>query len=175
MDPDRFWALIDEARELADGEDAATRADSQAEHLVEILKQRSTPEIEDFERRFLTLMNESYRWDLWGAAYIIHGGCSDDGFDYFRAWLIGQGREVFTRALADPESLLEIALSEPDPKHVVLEGESLLYAAAEAYEARTADDLDVPVPQRPSEPTGKAWEEDELPKMFPRLWTKFGG
>lgn len=174
MDPDRFWALIEQARELADGDDAASLAESQAEHLVEILKQRSTPEIEDFERRFLTLMNESYRWDLWGAAYIIQGGCSDDGFDYFRAWLIGQGREVFRRVLADPESLLEIALREPDPKQVVLEGEPLLFAAAEAYEARTADDLDVPVPQRASEPAGKPWEEDELAGLFPKLWEKFG-
>jgi hypothetical protein len=173
MDPDRFWALIAEALELADGDDAETRAESQAEHLVEILKQRSTPEIEDFERRFMTLMNESYRWDLWGAAYIIHGGCSDDGFDYFRAWLIGQGRDVYQRALKDPESLLEIALREPDPKQVVFEAESLLYAAAEAYEARTADDLDVPVPQRASEPAGKPWEEDELPEKFPKLWAHF--
>jgi hypothetical protein len=61
MDAARFWALIDESRELAEGEDAASRADSQAEHLTELLKQRSTPEIEDFERLFMELMNESYR------------------------------------------------------------------------------------------------------------------
>jgi len=26
-----------------------------------------------------------------GAAYIINGGCSDDGFEYFRRWLVLQG------------------------------------------------------------------------------------
>ena len=42
-------------------------------------------------------MDDSYRWDLWGAAYLANGGCSDDGFDYFRGWLIGQGRKVSAR------------------------------------------------------------------------------
>ncbi len=32
--------------------------------------------------------------DLWGAAWVLLGGASDDAFDYFRCWLIGQGREV---------------------------------------------------------------------------------
>jgi hypothetical protein len=173
MDAARFWALIDESRELAEGEDAASRADSQAEHLTELLKQRSTPEIEDFERLFMELMNESYRWDLWGAAYVIHGGCSDDGFDYFRAWVISQGQDAFRRVLADPEALLEFVKAEPDPLEVVLEAESLMFAAADAYIARTAEDLDVPVPQRPAEPRGKAWEEDELPALFPKLWKHF--
>ncbi|MBK8207550.1 MAG: DUF4240 domain-containing protein [Planctomycetes bacterium] len=175
MDVSRFWALIDEARELAEGSDATERAASQAEHLTQLLKQRSAAEIETFERRFHELMNQSYRWDLWGAAYVIHGGCSDDAFDYFRAWLIGQGREVFERALKEPESLLELARQEPDPTSVELEAEPLMYAAADAYIARTAEDLDVPLPQRPDEPRGKAWEENELPKLFPKLWAHFEG
>jgi hypothetical protein len=43
--------------------------------------------------------------DQWGAAYLANGGCSDDGFDYFRGWLIGQGRKVYETVLADPDSL----------------------------------------------------------------------
>ena len=38
---------------------------------------------------------------LWDAAYLINGGCSDDGFDYFRGWLVDQGRETFERCLAE--------------------------------------------------------------------------
>lgn len=34
-----------------------------------------------------------YRRDLWAAAYIIGGGCSDDSFIDFRAGLIAQGHE----------------------------------------------------------------------------------
>ena len=50
-------------------------------------------------------MNESYRWDLWSAAYLANGGCSGDGFDYFRGWLIGQGRTAYETVLADPDAL----------------------------------------------------------------------
>jgi Holliday junction DNA helicase RuvA len=70
-------------------------------------------------------------------------------------------------------ALLDFVKAEPDPREVVLEAESLMYAAADAYIARTAEDLDVPVPQRPAEPRGKAWEEDELPALFPKLWKHF--
>jgi Protein of unknown function (DUF4240) len=35
---------------------------------------------------------ESYDWNLWGAVYLMQGGCSDDAFDYFRGWLVMQGR-----------------------------------------------------------------------------------
>jgi hypothetical protein len=52
-------------------------------------------------------MAESYRWDLWGAAYLINGGCSDDGFDYFRGWLLSQGRAIWQATLADPDSLAD--------------------------------------------------------------------
>lgn len=33
--------------------------------------------------------------------------CSDDGFIDFRAWLVGQGRNVYMTALKDPGSLAE--------------------------------------------------------------------
>lgn len=175
MDASRFWAMIEEARGLADGEDAAERCASQAQHLTELLKDRSAAEIEAFERRFHEYMNESYRWDLWGAAYIIHGGCSDDSFDNFRAWLIGQGRETFEGALKDPESLIGICSAEPDPANVDFTCEDLMYAAADAYIARTAEDLDVPLPQRPDEPRGKEWTDEDLPRLFPKLWKHFEG
>ena len=54
------------------------------------------------------MLAASYREDLWGAAYLINGGASDDGFEYFRGWLMTQGRAVFARAVADPDSLAEL-------------------------------------------------------------------
>jgi len=50
-------------------------------------------------------MADSYRVDLWGAAYLINGGCSDDAFEYFRGWLIVQGRGTYERIVADPPIL----------------------------------------------------------------------
>lgn len=56
---------------------------------------------EDFRRQ----LARAYSWRVWGAAYLINGGCSDDCFVYFRAWLIMQGRTVFEATLRDPDSL----------------------------------------------------------------------
>ncbi len=110
-------------------------------------------------------MSIAYRWDLWAAAYIINGGCSDDGFEYFRAWLIAQGERVFHDALADPETLVDRA--EPDA-----DAEGMLYAAAAAYESRVGARLPRGVAP-PSNPAGEPWSEEDLPRMYPRLWARF--
>ena len=39
----------------------------------------------NFEVHHRQRFADSYDWGLWGAAYVIDGGCSDDNFDYFRA------------------------------------------------------------------------------------------
>ncbi|WP_217498085.1 MULTISPECIES: DUF4240 domain-containing protein [Sphingomonas] len=44
-------------------------------------------------------MIRSYRWDLWRAAKVAKGGVSDDGFEYFRTWLISRGRANSKRFL----------------------------------------------------------------------------
>jgi hypothetical protein len=44
-------------------------------------------------------MADSYQGDLRAAAYLINGGASDDGFEYFRGRLITQGREVYAGVL----------------------------------------------------------------------------
>ena len=48
-----------------------------------------------------TFMQKSYLSSLWAAAYILMDGCSDDTFDYFRGWLIAQGKETFEKVLDD--------------------------------------------------------------------------
>lgn len=173
MDDPTFWQMIDESRALCDGDDAVARAESQAEHLVALLKKRSDYEIEGFERRFTELMNASFTWELWGAGVIINGGCDEDGFEFFRAWIIGQGRQVYEQALADPQSLLALVKAEPDPKDVLFEAEPLIFAAGEAYIARTSEDIDVAMPMRAAEPKGRAWDDEELPRRFPALWAHF--
>lgn len=45
-----------------------------------------------------------YRYDLWAAAYLIGGGCSDDSFTDFRAGLIGQGCDWYEQATTSSDS-----------------------------------------------------------------------
>ena len=66
-----------------------------------VLRELSAAEIEAFERAFHEQQRHAYSWDLWGAAYIMNGGASDDGFEYFQRWLISKGRTVFEAAVAD--------------------------------------------------------------------------
>lgn len=93
MDETEFWEIVDRTREAADGD-----PEEHAELLVERLAQLDPDSVLDFARHFESRYNRAYTWDLWGAAWVLLDGASDDAFDYFRCWLIGQGREVFEGA-----------------------------------------------------------------------------
>ncbi len=161
MDAATFWQLIEDSRENAGGD-----PDEQAEQLTDLLSDLPPDEILAFDRMLRELLAAAYRWDLWAAAYIINGGCSDDGFEYFRLWLIAQGERVYREALADPETLVDRAEAD------ATDAESLLYAAADAYRVETGRDL----PGKsgdPSEPAGERWNEANLKLLFPKLWAAF--
>lgn len=105
MNKQRFWQLVEAARDQAsglDGEEAVT------DRATSLLATYPAEEIVATRQVLWDLMADSYTNPLWAAAYVLNGGCSDDGFDYFRGWLIAQGREVFERAVADPDVLAEV-------------------------------------------------------------------
>ncbi|HLL38025.1 MAG TPA: DUF4240 domain-containing protein [Streptomyces sp.] len=170
MDETEFWELIDTTREAAEGD-----PEEQAELLVDRLLQLDPEAVLDFARHFEARYNRAYRWDLWGAAWVLLDGASDDAFDFFRCWLIGQGREVFEGAVHDPDSLADL-LDEFD-EEIDGDGEDLGYAADEAYEQLTGTVApDLGVPPAPAEPEGTPVDfEDEsaLAERYPRLWYRF--
>ncbi len=104
MTVDAYWALIDQARARA----ADADADAVAAALTGLLTEAGVDAVRDADHAYRSLAATAYGWPLWGAAYVINGGCSDDGFEYFLGWLIGQGRDVFERAVAEPDSLAEV-------------------------------------------------------------------
>jgi hypothetical protein len=167
MDRTAFWNLIERTRKKSGGEQ-----DRQMDALREELEALAPVEIVDFQTHFDTLRAESYDWDLWGAAFSIRGGCSDDGFIDFRSWLISQGRAVFEAAVADVQSLAEVA--NPDEDDCTFE--EFAYVAADVYEGKTGRD-EIPSKAEPEsdDPSGEPWEEEELPKRFPKLWSKYAG
>ena len=162
MDENEFWALIDRSR---DGH--VDDVGAQEEALEKLLTGRPRDELEAFDRIYREQLARAYRWDLWGAGYVIAGGMSDDSFDYFCDWLISRGRDVFERALADPESLADVADGD-------VEAEGLRYAVLKAYETTHGDELAVSAPHQPAEPAGEEWDEDDVDERYPRLAAKFG-
>jgi hypothetical protein len=163
MTEEQFWTFIARSREKF------TECEKQAAELACLLSSQSAKEIQSFDDHFAAKRQQAYRWKLWGAAYLINGGCSDDGFEYFRCWLIGQGREVFENALENPDSLADLLSGDED----FVECEDLLYAADKAHEDLTGR----PLPPRnhagSTSPEGSEWEEEELVEILPRLAAKF--
>jgi hypothetical protein len=158
---DEFWKIIEAA--LAN----TKNGEADMNVIKRSLEGMTAEEILGFDRELQRRRAESYRWDLWAVAYIVNGGCSDDGFDYFRGWLISKGRKYFETAMADPVRAADEA--EPD----ACECEDLLYVASSVYKEKTGEfppKSDVPFP---SNPAGKAWEEDQLEKLYPALWARY--
>lgn len=129
-------------------------------------------EILAFDQIYDEMRARAYRWDLWGAAYLLNGGCSDDGFEYFRGWLIAQGEKVFQNSLSDPDGLADVVTDEQIAE-AFFESEEMLYVARQAYEAKTGAEM----PPYESafayaEPGGERWTEDELKTLLPKLWAK---
>jgi hypothetical protein len=171
MDRSQFWKIIDTSRKKAKGD-----LDAQVEALREELQSLSPEEIISFQEFFDEFWWRAYRWDLWGAAYIIGGGCSDDGFLDFRAWLISKGERAYEAALTDTESLVKVVKEEDDD----CQFEGFQYVASQVWEDKTGKHMDE-FPRTklkyPDSPAGEEWSEegDDLERRFPKLWRKFGG
>jgi Protein of unknown function (DUF4240) len=173
---DGFWDLVETARGMVD--DTVVDPDGVADALVKALSALPAAEIVRFGVEFDLLQGESYRWDLWGAAYLINGGASDDGFDSFRGWLVAQGREIWEAALADPDSLADVIDEDIEDDFEGFDGEALLAVGSEAYAATagSARDywsaVDAATPEAPDVPAGQNFDfddSDELQARFPRL------
>ncbi|WP_405853696.1 DUF4240 domain-containing protein [Streptomyces sp. NBC_00090] len=172
MDKQQFWQLIEAARNQAsnpnDGEAVAREATS-------LLASRPVEEIVAAEQVLRDLMVDSYTNPLWAAAHIANGGCSDDGFDYFRGWLIAQGREVFEHVVADPDALAELPIvqaSAADGRD--LEGEDMLGIVWNAHISATGDQLPTSPPTIRYRELDPTWNFDfddhgEMTRRLPRL------
>ncbi|MBY8875154.1 DUF4240 domain-containing protein [Micromonospora sp. PLK6-60] len=172
MRTDEFWQLIDEARAGAGGE-----ADAVAARAVALLAERDPADILGYARQQQRVLTASYRVDLWGAAYLINGGASDDGFEYFRGWLMTQGRAVFAKAVADPDSLAELprvraaALSGEE-----FDGEEMLSVPWDAYRKATATELPADRDPVPEPDLNDFWDfddEEEARRRLPKLAALF--
>jgi hypothetical protein len=161
LDQMQFWKLIEETKAGVGGD-----CKEHVDRLRAKLSGLSEEEIITFAETMENMLHEAYTWELWVAAYIINGGCSDDMFEYFRLWLIAQGEQIFKRAVIDPEALADFPGELPDYALC----EELGYVAEDAYEQKTGEEMpDYQMPSALARPRGRRCKEGEEDQLYPRL------
>lgn len=166
MNNSAFWELIESTRQAA-GNDTGR----QSELLEERLRGLPPASIVDFQRIRHRLDEGAYTWEVWGAAYVVEDGCSEDCFRDFRAYLISLGRKPYETALSDPDSLAPIVQDEEQG-----DWENADSVAGDAYENVAGEDLPVSDSDLSGEPRGKPWDdenEDGLVRRYPQLAARF--
>jgi Protein of unknown function (DUF4240) len=140
------------------------------------LCQLPADQIAAFDAIFRALRERAGTAHVWSAGLLLNGGHgSDDGFEYFRNWLISRGRATFERALHDPDSLADEAV--PVGAHgPSAEFESYGYAAGDAYLAVAGEGLELGDLSQPLESDDADFDEsaEALQRRVPRLWSKYG-
>lgn len=161
INEERFWKII---------ETAGLEADSpteQVEAITSRLEEFRAGQIKRFQKILDQKMRLAYDWDIWALAYMAQGGCSDDAFEGFRAWLVLQGRRTFDLALQDIRKVMEFV-----PAGLETDSAELCSAAVIAYETRTGKAL--PASKIPLEnPKGQAWEEDEIKQAYSEVFSYY--
>lgn len=164
MKEDEFWKLIDNSLTTS-----GNNYQTQIASLKQILTALDPTEIVKFDNTFTALLAASYDYKLWGASYVINGGCSDDCFEYFREYLIAHGKDKFYGTFQDPESCVSWMKSEEEDNW-----EGIRYSASEAYKQKTGKDI--PKTYQPKyELKGKPFDEATVDKQYPKLAKKFFG
>lgn len=163
MQEQKFWSIINATRDTT-----SNKLEARIGALEQQLSRLSLEEIQGFQRQYDQMIHRANRWDLLGAAYLMNGGCSDDGFRYFCHWLISEGQATFEQALVEPDFLAE------SPRQEYFELESFGYVALGVFARKGGGELARDFTIELTMPTGKEWFEDELQSLFPKLATKYG-
>jgi hypothetical protein len=161
-----FWQLIAETRA------AAHNDTGEQSHLLEERLSKMPPQaILGFERIRHGLDEGAYTWDMWGAAYVIEDGCSDDCFRDFRGYVISLGRTAYENALQNPDSLAPVAQDAENG-----DWENADDPAPDAYSSATGNDYPSDTSDLSGDPRGQAWDdsnEQSLIQRYPALAARF--
>ena len=131
MDKTTFWKIIEEVNASVDSDDKEAILKKTMEKLMDY----EPKEINEWKNILDFYHDLAKREQLWAACAAIGDHYTDDGFEYFRAWLISKGHDVYRNALQDPDTLAEINI----PKHSA-EFESFWYVANYAYDRKKVYD-----------------------------------
>jgi Protein of unknown function (DUF4240) len=166
MNQAAFWGLIGNARADADND-----TERQSELLEERLSKLPPRQIVRFQQIRRQMDERAYTWDIWGAAYVIDDGCSDDCFRDFRAYLISLGPRAFAAALKNPDSLAPIVQDAEQG-----DWENADDVAPDAYQTASGDDFPADSSDLSGSPRGEPWDDESqetLVQRYPALAARF--
>lgn len=173
IDEDLYWSII--AKSLKQ----TTNQDAQEQFLIKEIRELTPIQIIGFRLRTDKLLYDTYNSEMWCAGYIMNGGCSDDGFEYFRNWVISRGKETYYNAKENPDNLIK----EVDDGLEMYDFEGFWYVALEAFKQKTGKDLydfidnenfKTKEGQYPQfEFTWQEGDPESMKKICPKLFEKF--
>jgi hypothetical protein len=173
MSSDEFWATMGRTSSCAENWGCQLLA------LRTVLSAKSASDLVSFDLAFHAQMAQAHTWRLYGAAYIAHGGLSEDGFASFRRWLISKGQRTFHMVTEDPDSLGDFV---PPGATSALEFDLIADVAGSLWTERTCSSWDALSSLRRNngmryrtEPRGSPFSSDDelLAKQYPRVWRRF--
>lgn len=159
IDENCFWDLIETAKHNSES------SSEQMDLLLTALETFKAAEIKKFRLVLDATMDTLLHWDVWALAYLAMGGCSDDAFEYFRSWLILQGRQVVATVVDDVQKLECLPSGS-------LRVEGLLSIPELAYENRSGKPLRL-AKRNPALVKGRQWEESDLQSRYPILYESY--
>ena len=174
LNEDLYWTIVENSIKKT------TNQEDQELFLISEIEKLSPKEMIGFRLRTDKLLFDTYNENLWCAAYIINGGCSDGGFEYFRCWLIAKGKDTFYKVKDNPDALINLVTKGQEN----YEFEGFWYVAMNAFKNKTDKELfsyidyDRFVTNDENYPVLKfSWNVDEpktmgviCPILFKNLW-----
>lgn len=171
MNEQTFWELIDKARQAPN-----SNFETQCVTLTELLAAYTPEEIVAYEHILLEKIEEANTWPVMAATFVVNSFISDDTYEDFRAWLAGQGKENFYKALKDPNEIRNFLTAK---QALDLGGEYMLFVGANAWLEKTGKENEDEFYELIEHPEEKEvvqqWPEtkEEYRKLFPELYDTF--
>lgn len=173
LDETTFWNIVESSlKNTSNQEDQET-------YLVKEIEKLTPKQMIGFKLRTDKLLYDTYTSEMWCAGYIMNGGCSDDGFEYFRNWIISRGKDTYYKAKENPDNLISEVIEGED----YYDFEGFWYVALTAFENVTGkelynyigDDFETSEGNYPKFEFN--WEEENpesmkaiCPKLFEQMW-----
>ncbi|MFZ6862793.1 DUF4240 domain-containing protein [Undibacterium sp. Ji67W] len=125
MSSSEFWEVVQKCKRFDDP------ADGQENKLAKLQPQQ----VAAFKWHLENFVCAAYSWDMWGAAYMLRSGCSEDSFMNFLYGLVSQGKRRYEKAVHNPDSLAEL-WGQPD-----ISSEDYCYVPRRVYAEMTGQEI----------------------------------